>query len=102
MKIKIHDIAHARAGDKGHSINISVIAYDQSGYKIIFDYITPELIMETYKHLASGPVKRFELPNLLALNFVIENVISGGVSSSIAHDTHGKSFSSLLLALELE
>mgnify|MGYP000962782432 CR=1 FL=1 len=99
--IRVYDIAHCRAGDKGDTSNISAIAYDEAGWKILREQLTAERVMEKFKHVAKGPVHRYELPKLQALNFVIEHALGGGVTRSLAQDAHGKSLSSLMLQIEL-
>ena len=99
--IRVYDIAHGRAGDKGNTSNISVIAYDEAGWKILRESLTADCVMRAFAHVASGPVRRYELPKLQALNFVIEGALGGGVTRSLAQDAHGKSLSSLMLAIEL-
>ncbi len=100
--IRVYDIAHGRAGDKGDISNISVIAYDESAWNILREKLTSERVMQQFAHIASGPVERYELPNLQALNFVIHGALGGGVTRSLAQDAHGKSLSSLMLTIELE
>jgi hypothetical protein len=78
-----------------------VVAYSQQGFEILRDKLTPERVLTTYRHLTPGPVRRYELPKLRALNFVIENVLGGGVTRSLAIDPHGKSLSALILTIEL-
>jgi len=51
--------------------------------------------------IATGPVARYEMPNVSALNFVIEGALSGGVTRALTLDAHGKSLSSLMLDLEI-
>ena len=99
---RVYDLAHSRAGDKGDTSNISVIAYDESAWKILREQLTPERVMRAFAHVAKGPVRRFELPKLRALNFVIEGALGGGVTRSLAQDAHGKSLSSLMLTIELQ
>jgi hypothetical protein len=101
MSLRVYDIAHGRAGDKGNTANISAIAYDDAGWEILRRQLTPERVMAAFAHLAKGPVRRYELPRLNALNFVIENALGGGVTTTLSQDFHGKSLSSLLLAIEL-
>ena len=69
--IRVYDIAHGRAGDKGDTSNISVIAYDESGWNVLREQLTAERVMRHFAHTAKGPVRRYELPKLRALNFVI-------------------------------
>ena len=101
MTLRVYDIAHGRAGDKGNTANISAIAYDEEGWRILHRLLTAERVMAAFAHLAKGPVRRYELPQLQALNFVIENALGGGVTTTLSQDFHGKSLSSLLLAIEL-
>jgi hypothetical protein len=99
--VRVYDLAHGRAGDKGNTSNISVIAYDEAGWRILREQLTPDRVLRHFAHIAGGPVTRYELPRLRALNFVIENALGGGVTRSLRQDMHGKSLSSLILAIEL-
>ena len=99
--IRVYDIAHSRAGDKGDISNVSAIAYDEAGWKILREALTADVVMKAFAHLAKGPVMRYELPKLRALNFVIEGALGGGVTRSLAQDAHGKSLSSLMMTIEL-
>jgi hypothetical protein len=101
MTVLVWDIAHCRAGDKGDTSNISAIAYDATGWRILREQLTEERVMQAFAHIAKGPVRRYELPKLQALNFVIEGALGGGVTRSLAQDPHGKSLSSLMLQIEL-
>jgi hypothetical protein len=101
MSAKVHTLAHARAGDKGNTSNVSVIAYDECAWEILRSQLTVERVMEAFSHVAGGPVTRYELPHLRALNFVIENALGGGVTISLAQDAHGKSLSYLMLDIDL-
>ena len=89
MSLRVYDLAHARAGDKGKTSNISVTAYNDEGWSV------------TQRELTPGPVRRYELPRLRALNFVLENALGGGVTRSLAIDPHRKSLSALMLTIEL-
>ena len=99
--VRVYDIAHGRAGDKGDTSNISVIAYDPNGWEIIRKELTVEKVHKAFSHLLTGRIHRYELPNLQALNFVLEGALAGGVTRSLAQDAHGKSFSSLMMTIEL-
>jgi len=101
VKKQLYELAHCRAGDKGNTSNISVICYDQKGWDFLQRELTPECVMEAFRHIARGPVRRYELRNLKAFNFIIENALGGGVTVSLAQDIHGKSLCSLMLAIEL-
>jgi hypothetical protein len=99
--VRVYDLAHCRAGDKGNTSNISVVAYDEVSWRVIRDELTPQRVLAAYAQIANGPVRRYDLPNLRALNFVIENALAGGVTRSLRQDMHGKSLSSLMLTIEL-
>ena len=101
MSIRVYDLAHSRAGDKGDTINISVIAHDAAGFRHLGRHLTCERVMEAFAPLAKGPCVRFELPKLQAYNFVIERALDGGVTRSMRMDIHGKSLSSLMLTIEV-
>ena len=101
MSVKVYDLGHARAGDKGNTSNVSVTAYDDRAWNILREQLTAERVMHAYSEIAKGPVTRYELPKLKALNFVIENALGGGVTVSLAQDMHGKSLSFVMLGIEL-
>jgi hypothetical protein len=98
--VKVYDLAHCRAGDKGNTSNISVIAYDERSYPFLREKLTPEKVMRAFAHIAKGPVTRYELPKLRAFNFVIENALGGGVTISLNQDVHGKSLSTVMLEID--
>ena len=100
--IKLHEIAHARAGDKGNTSNVSVWAYDPGDYLLIKAQLTPERIKSAFPKLLEGAVVRYELDHLHGLNFVMQDALEGGVNTSLGLDSHGKSWSSLILGLEIE
>ncbi len=97
----MHEIAHARAGDKGDTSTLTVIPYDDADYPLLARELTAERVRTHLVGLVHGEVTRFELPNLSALQFVCRQSLDGGVTTSLAVDTHGKSMSSRLLALDL-
>ena len=99
---RIHDIAHARAGDKGNTSNISVWVYDPRDFPLLKRELTAERIKRAFPKLFTGSVKRYELDHLHGLNFVLSDALEGGVNSSLNVDSHGKSFSYLILGLALE
>ena len=98
---KLRDVAHGRAGDKGTRVNLSVIAFDAADYARLAREVTAERVGVHLAGLNEGPVLRYELPQLGALNFVIERPRGGGVTETLALDPHGKSLSSALLELEI-
>jgi hypothetical protein len=99
--MKLREIAHSRSGDKGNDSTISVIAYKQENYPILEKYITAERVKEFFSEIVKGEVIRYTLPGLVALNFVLHDSLSGGVSRSLALDVHGKALSSALLEMEI-
>ena len=98
---KLRDLAHGRAGDKGTRVNLSVIAFDAADYPRLAREVTADRVRGLLADLIAGPVLRYELPQLGALNFVIERPRGGGVTETLALDPHGKSLSSALLELEI-
>ena len=94
-------IAHSRAGDKGDTCNISLIAFDERDYPRLVQHATPERVKALFGNVVKGDVARYELPRIGALNFVMTHALGGGVTRSLALDAHGKSLSSLLLDLEI-
>jgi len=101
-KIQLVDLAHARSGDKGDTANVGVIAYDPDHYALLEDILTVERVKEHFGDMVRGPVERFELPNLCALNFLLHNALDGGGTMSLMNDAQGKVFSTALLRLELD
>ena len=100
--MKLRDIAHSRTGDKGNISNISVIAFDAKLYPLLCSQVTAERVKALFAGIVMGEVVRYELPNIAALNFVMDQSLGGGVTRSLAHDAHGKSLSSALLDLDIE
>ena len=100
--MKLHDIAHARAGDKGDTSTLTVIPYDDADYDLLTRELTVDRVRDHLGPHVRGEVQRFELPNLCALQFVCHRSLGGGVTTSLAVDTHGKGMSSRLLALVLD
>jgi hypothetical protein len=100
--VPLREIAHARAGDKGNVSNISVWVYDPQHYAAVKAGLTVERVREAYPALFTGEIQRYELDHLHGLNFVLHDAIEGGVNTSLNLDAHGKSWSFLMLALEIE
>ncbi len=99
--MKLHEIAHARTGDKGDVSNISVIAYRAEDWPLIQREVTPERVARHMGDVAPEDVTRYALPQLHALNFVIRGALTGGVTRSLALDAHGKCLASVLLDMKL-
>ena len=101
-KIQLKDIAHARSGDKGDTVNVGVIALDPAHYDVLVEQLTPERVKAHFGELVKGEVERFELPNLGALNFLLHNALGGGGTVSLMTDAQGKTFSTAMLRMEID
>ena len=97
----LHEFAHCRAGDKGNIATLSVFPYDDAHFAALARELTAERVRAHLAEFISGAVVRHELPNLSALHFVCHEITDGGVTTSLALDTHGKSLSSRLLSMEV-
>jgi hypothetical protein len=100
--VPLREIAAARAGDKGDIACISVWVYDPRDYEDVKASLTVERVAAAYPALWRGPIERYEVPGLHGLNFVLHDALEGGVNASLNLDLHGKSWSFLLLALDVE
>ena len=101
-RVPLHRIAHARSGDKGDASNVGLIAKDQDAYRVILEQVTPERVKEHFRQVCRGPVERFEVPNLLALNFILHDSLGGGGTASLKTDAQGKTLSTAILRMEIE
>ena len=99
--MQLREIAHARTGDKGDTSQISVIAYDPGDFVFLAEHVTAERVQQHFAGILKGEVRRYELPGVGALNFVLDKALAGGVTRSLALDSHGKCLSSVLLELEI-
>ena len=97
VTVPLHAAAHGRAGDKGNRSNISVVAYRPQAYPHLAEQVTEERVLSLFRHKGATAVARYELPNLKAFNFVIDNALEGGVNASLCQDLHGKTLSFLVL-----
>jgi hypothetical protein len=99
IKIRLSAIAHARSGDKGSGSNIGVIAYTKLAYDFLKKTLDAEKVTHFFHALQPSHVKRYELPNLLAFNFILENVLDGGGSRSLRMDSQGKALGQAILEM---
>lgn len=97
----LKEIAYARSGDKGSSVNIGVIALKQEDYPFLVGQLTEEKVAAYFSALKPKRVRRFLLPNLAALNFILEGVLDGGASLNLRSDAQGKALGQALLQIEL-
>lgn len=99
--IHLRKIAYARSGDKGSSANIGIIAYQQAGYDFLREALTEEKVQAFFAPSGVKKTVRYELPNLWALNFVLEGILDGGAGRSLRSDAQGKALGQALLEMEI-
>jgi hypothetical protein len=102
MKVPLAAIAHTRSGDKGDTSNIGVIALRPEHYPVILREVTPERVKAFFGDLVKGPVERFELPNLGAINLLLHEALGGGGTVSLRLDAQGKTYGAALLRMEID
>ena len=102
MKVRLVDIAHARSGDKGDTANVGGIALRRDWYPILARELTERRVAQHFNGVITGAVKRYELPNLGALNFLLHGALDGGGTLSLKTDAQGKVFSTALLRMVLD
>ncbi len=100
--VRLRDIAHARAGDKGDTSNISLWVRDPADYAEVKAQVTPERVSDAFPGQLKGTVERYQIDRLHGLNFVLTHALEGGVNGSLNLDGHGKSFSYILLDIEVQ
>ena len=99
---KLYRFAHCRAGDKGNTTILSLIAYRPDDYAMLRACVTVEAVKHHLDTIIKGELTRYELPQLYALQFVGRDALAGGVTTSLVIDAHGKSLSSALLEMEID
>jgi hypothetical protein len=99
VEVPLHRVAHSRAGDKGNRLNLSLIPYDPALFPILAAQVTEERVLALFRHRGAMRCVRHDLPLLHAFNFVVDEVLEGGVNGSLNLDGHGKSHSFRLLSL---
>ena len=102
VKVRLLDVAHARSGDKGDTANVGVIALKPEWYELLERHVTRDRVAEHFRGMLTGDVVRFELPNLLALNFLLHGALGGGGTLSLKTDAQGKVYSTALLRMVLD
>jgi hypothetical protein len=102
VKRKLHEIAHARAGDKGDTLTLALFPYRDEDYELLRREVTAAAVKRHLAHAVQGEVRRYELPGLHALQFVCERALDTGVTTSLVIDPHGKTLSYALLELLIE
>ena len=101
-RLLVRDIAHARAGDKGNTSNVNIWVYDPEDFELLKRSVTPERIKKEFPKLVRGKVTRYVIEHLHGLNLVMGEALEGGVNASLNLDSHGKSWSYLILGLTLD
>lgn len=100
--MRLIDVAHAKSGDKGDSVNIGLIARDRSDYPLLVREVTAERVAQHFAGICLGEVLRYELPNLGALNFILTSALGGGGTTSLRVDPQGKAMGEALLFMEID
>ena len=101
-RLRLHEICGYRAGDKGDIANIALFADDSEVYDVIVHEVTAERVKAHFGEMVSGTVTRYEAPNVLALNFVMQGALGGGGPSSLRSDALGKTLGGALVRLEID
>jgi len=101
-RVALLELAHARSGDKGDTANVGLIALQPEYYPILVEQVTAARVARHFQGMITGKVERYELPNLLALNFLLHGALDGGGTMSLKTDAQGKVFSTALLRLEID
>lgn len=102
MRIKLYELAHSRAGDKGNTLTLSLIPYKVEDYPLLCAQVTAEAVSQHLREIVAGEITRYELPHLPALHFVCQQALMSGVTTSLTMDTHGKSLSYALLEMGVD
>ena len=102
MIVPLHHAAHGRTGDKGNRSNISVIAWHPALWPLLVTQVTEDTVARAFAHRRPSRVTRHLLPNLHAMNFVLDDVLDGGVNDALNLDSHGKALSFLLMDLPID
>ncbi len=100
-KVRLYELAHARSGDKGDTANVGLIARTPEYYPLLVREVTAARVARHFRGMITGPVERYELPNLHALNFLLHGALDGGGTVSLKTDAQGKVFSTALLRMEV-
>ena len=98
----LKDIAGGRSGDKGPNTNIGLVFKNEKYYKWACDNITADNVKVYFKTIVKGNVVRYELPNLYALNFILEDSLGGGGSETLFNDAQGKTYAQALLMMKID
>jgi hypothetical protein len=95
--VRLQEIANARTGDKGDRLNLVLVCRNPANYTAVAAQVTAERVAQVFAARKPTRVVRYDLPKLAAFNFVLDDVLEGGVNASIGLDGHGKSLSFMVL-----
>ncbi len=101
-KMLLKELAHARSGDKGNTVNIGLFPYNEKDYQLLKEQVTPQRVKQHFGEMVQGEVIRYEVPNINAFNFVLRGALNGGASRSLRSDNLGKCFGANLLRMYVE
>ena len=101
-RLKLSEMAYARSGDKGDASNVGIVAYNRRGYDLLKETLTAERVKQHFSAICKGTVQRYEVPNILALNFIMHDSLGGGGSESLKTDAQGKTHGLGLLQMEVD
>jgi hypothetical protein len=102
MKVRLYEVAQARSGDKGDASNVGLIARTPEIWEVLRREVTPERVQAHFREICRGGVERYEVPNLLAFNFILKDSLGGGGTESLKTDAQGKTHAQGLLQMEVE
>lgn len=97
QEVPLYVIAHARSGDKGDTANIGLIGRSERAYSFLYDHVSARVVKALFVGVCHGRVRRYSVPNLWALNFLLEHSLDGGGTMSLKLDAQGKTLSQALL-----
>lgn len=100
--VRLGQIAIARSGDKGSGSNVGLVARTAESWEFLREHLTAERVKSHFGSVVEGEVERYELPNLRALNFILNDSLGGGGSETLHNDAQGKTHGQALLRMELE
>jgi len=100
--VTLREVAHSRSGEKGNRSTVSVIAYEMEDYELLREQVTVDAVRRLYGPITKGDIRRYEVPRIGALNFVLDEVLEGGRSRTLAFEESGKALSSLMLSLPID
>ncbi len=101
-RIQLREFCYSRTGDKSDSLTLSLIPYDPANYEFVRENVTAARVKEYFGSMCQGPVERYELPNIAALNFVLHRALGGGCNKTLRNDLHGKALSGPFLDMEVQ